>query len=65
MIKKRHVDGVIAKLEFEKKNRDKSKLYKLKTIYNSLVYIMESLEDHLSSLYYLVFQKDYLDRENT
>ena len=45
--KKRQVETVI------KLDEGNSKEYKVKVIYNSMVYASE-LEDHLSSLYYLV-----------
>lgn len=40
-----------------------SKEYKIETIHNSEIYVRK-LEDHLLSLYYLVFWKGYQEEEN-
>lgn len=42
-----------------------SKKYKFKLICKSEVYSKESDSHHLLNLYYLVFQKGYLEEENT
>ena len=39
--------------------------YELKAIWDSAVYTRESESGHLSSLYYLVSWKRYLEEENT
>ena len=43
---------------------NESSIYKLKLIYNSAIYIKKSV-DYLLGLYYLVFEKSYLEKKNT
>lgn len=38
--------------------------YKVEVICNNTVYMKKSVS-HLSKLYYLIFEKDYLKKENT
>lgn len=38
--------------------------YKIESIQNSKVYMKESKSSYLPELYYLVSQKDYLDKKN-
>lgn len=60
--RKEQVDKIMSKLEF--KNKGDSKEYKIKAICNNVVHISK-LEDHLSSLYYLVLWKSYPKKKNT
>ena len=52
----------IIKLDVSNKN---SKKYKTEIIYNNIVYTRELELSHLLRLYYLVFAKDFLKKENT
>ncbi len=61
--KKGQVDKMISRLEFE--NDGDGKEYKVEAIRDSVIYAKESDSDHhLSSLYYLVSWKSYLEEEN-
>lgn len=56
---------MIFKLEFDngKENGSNSGEYEVEVIWDSTVYVRES-EGHLSSFYYLVLWKGYLEEEN-
>lgn len=45
--------------------KDESRKYKVKAIYNSMVYTKDLELGHLPELYHLVFWKNYLEEENT
>ena len=59
--KKKWVDEKVIELDFE---ADNSKMYKVKAIWDSVVYVRK-LEGHLPELYYLVVWKGYFEEENT
>lgn len=61
--RKKWVDKVTFKLEFDEGNR-KSEEYKVKAIYNSHIYAKE-LEDHLPGVYCLVLCKNHPEEKNT
>lgn len=62
IIKKRRVDETTSQLKFEA--NDKSKKYKVKKIWNNVIYTRES-KSHLSKFYYLVLWKNYSEKKNT
>lgn len=49
-------------MKFKAGSNDKE--YKIEKILNNIVYAKESETNHLLDLYYLVFQKDYPNKEN-
>lgn len=60
-IKHEQVDKNIIKLEFKINN---NKIYQIKKIQDSAVYIKESKTGHLLGLYYLIDWKSYPKKEN-
>ena len=59
--KKEQIDKKVMELDFEASN---SKVYKLKAIWDSVVYANKG-ESHLPGLYYLIVWKKYFKEENT
>lgn len=62
--KKKEVNKAKFKLHF-KGNDDNKEKYKIKSIWNSAVYIKKSETDHLLGLYHLILWKNYPKKENT
>lgn len=54
------MDYKMSKLDLDTSN---SKEYKIETIWDIIIYIYKT-EDYLTSLYYLVAQKDYFKKVN-
>ena len=63
-IKKGWMDKKVRQIEFNIGNNDNGE-YKVKAIWDSVVYARESQSGHLPSLYYLVSWKRYPEEENT
>lgn len=61
-IKKRQVDEPISQIKLDEGN---SKEYKVEVICDNEIYIKKSDSGHLQGLYYLIFWKNYLEKENT
>lgn len=57
------MDYNVSQIYFDAGNNKKKK-YKVKTIYNSVIYAKKS-EDYLLKLYLLIFQKKYSEKKNT
>ena len=61
IIRKRRVDEIMTELDI---GNDDSRKYEVEAIWDNVIYVRES-KSHLSGLYYLVFWKRYLEKENT
>lgn len=66
IIKKRQVDKTTSQLLFDNGSKGKARgdVYKVKKIWDSTVYVMES-KAHLSGFYYVILWKNYREEEKT